>query len=129
MTDTLLNKEAGIFCSYLIGKNIPEKQAQLYAEAIKKINISLSVREEKIMQFILSNPKSIGFIDAALALKEWVSKNTQCRVFVPVQRIGTSVEYWHQCRVLVPVKFIDINTECWYQCRVLVPMQGIGTNA
>lgn len=61
-------KEAEIFCRYLIGRPADELTIRLYIKAIEIVPYPLSQSDEKIISFALNNTWSIRMLDAAAAL-------------------------------------------------------------
>ena len=65
------SKEAEIFGRYLLGgKNPNAKSISLYNSAMNLRPANAIGRDEKILKFILKNPRSIGMIDGALAFSK-----------------------------------------------------------
>jgi hypothetical protein len=64
-------KEAEVFGRYLLGGKSPNsKSISLYISAMTLRPASAIGRDEKILEFILKNPRSIGMIDGALAFSK-----------------------------------------------------------
>jgi hypothetical protein len=64
-------EEAEIFGRYLLsGKTPNAKSISLYISAMNLRPASAIGRDEKILKFILKNPRSIGMIDGALAFSK-----------------------------------------------------------
>jgi len=64
-----LTKEAQVFTKYLIGKEADSLSVDLYVKANNKLNIPLTEKESKRLDFIVRNPSLIGTVDGALALR------------------------------------------------------------
>ena len=71
MTDNLHSdyREALIFGKYLIGSRIGEELCERYAAAVKAHQLECIGSDKKVENFILRYSFWIGFIDAALALR------------------------------------------------------------
>ena len=64
-------REAEIFGRYLLGGKSPNsKSISLYISAMNLRPASAIGRDEKILKFVLKNPRSIGMIDGALAFSK-----------------------------------------------------------
>jgi hypothetical protein len=64
-------KEAEIFGRYLLdGKQPNSKSISLYIEAMNLRPFPATGKDEKILKFILKNPRSTGMIDGALAFSK-----------------------------------------------------------
>lgn len=64
-------KEAEVFGRYLLGGKSPNaKSISLYIEAMTLRPASAIGRDEKILRFVLKNPRVIGMIDGALAFSK-----------------------------------------------------------
>ena len=64
-------REAEVFGRYLLGGRSPNpKSISLYISAMTLRPASAIGRDEKILKFVLKNPRSIGMIDGALAFSK-----------------------------------------------------------
>jgi hypothetical protein len=64
-------QEAEIFGRYLLGGKTPdEKSISLYVHAMHLRPASPIGKDEKVLKFILKNPRTIGMIDGALAFSK-----------------------------------------------------------
>ena len=64
-------QEAEIFGKYLLNGKIPDaKSISLYVDAMNMKPVSAIGKDEKILKFILRNPRFIGMIDGALAFSK-----------------------------------------------------------
>jgi hypothetical protein len=66
--EALLTEEAKIFTQYLLGEEADQLTISLYIQAQSKLNISLTEKESKRLDFMLRYPSVIGMVDGALAL-------------------------------------------------------------
>jgi hypothetical protein len=64
-----LTREAIVFTQYLIGEEADSQSIKLYNKAQQKLNITLTSKEAKRLNFILKHNFVIGMIDGALALQ------------------------------------------------------------
>jgi hypothetical protein len=66
--EALLTKEAKVFTQYLLGEEADQLTISLYIQAQGKLNITLTEKESKRLDFMLRHPFVIGMVDGALAL-------------------------------------------------------------
>jgi len=64
----LSRQEMTIYCRYLTGKNPDEQSLALFERAIEHEETILVDDEVRLVQFMISNTWSIGFVDSALGL-------------------------------------------------------------
>ena len=67
-TSDSLEREALIFGRYLLEQDPTEKVVELYKRAITGTPVSPSSEDKKLLEFVVQNPWSVGFIDGGLAL-------------------------------------------------------------
>jgi len=84
--------EASKITRYLLSTSLEEKEACLYANAIKKMDVSLDANERKIFEIMLSSNWKMAVIDAALALRNPQSVIRK-RLFVMLSILETSPNY------------------------------------
>ena len=99
------HQEAEVITLYLIHKLPIEKEKQLYSEAIQKLNIQFNDAEKKIWNFMIAKTWSIGYIDAALAVKN-PEGNIRKRIFTMLAILETSAR---NCDLFLPKKFFVID--------------------
>ena len=84
--------EAKILSRYLI-KRWPTQQAvSLYADAIKKLELSTTSQETKVWDFALKHSWCIGLIDAGLAISS-PNNNLRKRILIMLAILETQIEY------------------------------------
>src|SRR5687768_6123484 len=69
-------QEALVFGKYLVGQVPDEHSIGLYSDAMKKAPVPLSVKEQRLVRFMVRNKWSVGLVDAALAM---FGKNSNVR--------------------------------------------------
>ncbi len=97
-TDKQLGLEASLLGSYLLGKQPSSFAIDLYLEAMQRNSITLTMDEEKLLEFILNNPWSIGMVDGALALLKPQSAIRR-KLFVMLAILEACPEY---CKLFFP---------------------------
>lgn len=86
-----LEKEARLFTRYLIGKDADSQSIQLYKTAID--NSKPDKADKKLLDFMVSHPGSIGFIDAGLIFHN-SSSEARRRLYVMFAILEASSEYY-----------------------------------
>ncbi|HTA83002.1 MAG TPA: hypothetical protein VK783_08715 [Bacteroidia bacterium] len=66
--EALLTEEAKVFTQYLLGEEADQLTISLYIQAQGKLNITLTEKESKRLDFMLRYPSVIGMVDGAMAL-------------------------------------------------------------
>ena len=59
--------EGEIFSRYLLQGDSEDRAVELYVETMGKLTIQLASREERILAFLLQNPRAVGLVDTGLA--------------------------------------------------------------
>ncbi len=65
---TLSRQEMIVYCRYLTGQTADSQSLSLFERAIQHEETTLNDVEIKLLQFMISNTWSVGFIDSALGL-------------------------------------------------------------
>lgn len=65
---SLARMEMNAFCNYLLGKNADENSLRLFEAAIQHEATQLNEKEIRLLEFMLSNRWTIGYIDAAMGI-------------------------------------------------------------
>lgn len=67
--DKTLEKEAVLFASYLLDRDPPEEMVDRYINANRKLGVNrVTATDENVLNFSMSHPWSIHFLDAATGL-------------------------------------------------------------
>lgn len=66
--EALLTQEAKVFTQYLLGEEADQLTISLYIQAQGKLNITLTEKESKRLDFMIRYPSVVGMVDGALAL-------------------------------------------------------------
>jgi len=93
MNDFSLRQEAQVFGKYFLHKLPNEQTIQIYSQTNPHSSTSVSRHDQKIIQFALHHPWSIGFLDAAQAL---IKSNAELRkrLYFMFAILETSPEYY-----------------------------------
>src|SRR5665213_1276727 len=86
-----LETEARIFTRYLIHKEANAQAIQLYEVAMN--NSKPNSTDKKLLNFMVSHPKSIGLIDAGLVFHN-ASSEARRRLYVMLAIVEASSEYY-----------------------------------
>jgi hypothetical protein len=87
----ILEKEAQLFTKYLVGKDANPQSVKLYKTAM--VDSQPNNSDIKLLNFMLSHPASIGFIDAGLIFHDSDSEARR-RLYVMFAIIEASPEYY-----------------------------------
>lgn len=100
-----LEREARIFCRYLIGAEPPDSVLLLYQKAHEVSEFPLNDKETKLLRFIYRHPGSAGLIDSGLALARGQS-TIRKKLFYLLGILETLPEYsgHYLCPDRVPLK-------------------------
>ncbi len=65
---TNATREAKLFLNYIQAQSANSQSIEKYLKAIEKLQLTLTEKENTILNFAFQNPKSIAFIDCGLSL-------------------------------------------------------------
>lgn len=63
-----LAHEARVFGSYLTGGEVAPQVTERYTRAIQNKHLPLSIRDRKLLAFIMKHPSTVALVDAGLVL-------------------------------------------------------------
>ncbi|MBC8147943.1 MAG: hypothetical protein H8E98_08185 [Bacteroidetes bacterium] len=100
-----IQKQAEIYCKYLIGKKPNSKTISLFEDAMKKLDFQANKKDKKIENFACKFPFLLPTIDGGLAL---IRKNSIVRkkAFTMLAILETIPEYSD--------KFLSKKRSIWY---------------
>ncbi|MCF8296503.1 MAG: hypothetical protein K9J13_03070 [Saprospiraceae bacterium] len=100
-----IQKQAEIYCKYLIGKKPNSKTISLFEDAMKKLDFQADKKDRKIENFVYKFPFILPTIDGGLAL---IRKNSIVRkkAFTMLAILETIPEYSD--------KFLSKKHSIWY---------------
>ncbi|MBI3502485.1 MAG: hypothetical protein HY063_11900 [Bacteroidetes bacterium] len=104
MADIDYFREAEILSHYLIHQSPSKKEKLLYADAMQKLNIHLSLEEEKKWNFLMKNNWALPFADAALAVKN-PSSTIRRKIFLMLAILEASPKH---CEYFLPKKYSSL---------------------
>jgi hypothetical protein len=87
----ILEKEAQLFTKYLVGEEAGPQAIRLYKAAMA--NSRPNKTDQKLLNFMVSHPASIGFIDAGLVFHNSTSEARR-RLYVMFAIIEASPKYY-----------------------------------
>jgi hypothetical protein len=93
--------EAIILSKYLLGQGSSEQEDKLYHEAMTRLNILLTGQEAKVWKYMMTHPRSVPYIDAALALTK-PNGNIRRKIFVMLAILEASPTHSDQ---FLPLRF------------------------
>lgn len=93
-----LEKQARIFTRYLVGRDVSSQATQIYRSAMSASKASKA--DQKILDFMIKHPQSIGFIDAGLVFHDSTSEARR-RLYIMLAILEASPEY---CDLFLPKK-------------------------
>lgn len=87
-----LNLQANIFGHYLVREPIAESIRLSYVQAINSKLFKIDRRQQKFLDFVQKHPRSIGLVDAGLALYKPHSE-VRRRLYLMLSILEASPEY------------------------------------
>jgi hypothetical protein len=106
-----LTKQAEFFSRYLVGGSATQKATELYVHALQTVPGAIQSKEKKLLDFMMRNPWSVGFVDAGLAMVNPKSEIRR-RVYTMFCILEATPEYAD--------KFLPQKHSLWY-----LPMIGL----